>query len=32
MGVTLQPTLFSDLITDKADLGKLRDLGRKVVV
>jgi hypothetical protein len=31
-GVTLQPTLFSDLITDKADLGKLRDLGRKVVV
>jgi hypothetical protein len=31
-GVALQPTLFSDLITDKADLGKLRDLGRKVVV
>ena len=31
-GVALQPTLFSDLITDKADLGKLRDLGRKVIV
>jgi hypothetical protein len=31
-GVALQPTLFSDLITDRADLGKLRDLGRKVVV
>lgn len=31
-GVALQPTLFSDLITDKADLTKLRDLGRKVVV
>ena len=30
--VALQPTLFSNLITDKADLGKLRDLGRKVVV
>ena len=30
--VALQPTLFSDLITDKADLAKLRDLGRKVVV
>ncbi|WFU16701.1 tannase/feruloyl esterase family alpha/beta hydrolase [Bradyrhizobium sp. CB3481] len=30
--VALQPTLFSDLITDKADLGRLRDLGRKVVV
>jgi hypothetical protein len=30
--VALQPTLFSDLITDKADLGKLRDLGRKVIV
>jgi feruloyl esterase len=30
--VALQPTLFSDLITDKADLEKLRDLGRKVVV
>jgi feruloyl esterase len=28
----LQPTLFSDLITDKPDLGKLRDLGRKVIV
>lgn len=31
-GVALQPTSFSDLITDKADLTKLRDLGRKVVV
>jgi feruloyl esterase len=31
-GVALQPALFSDLITDKADLGKLRDLGRKVIV
>ena len=31
-GVALQPTLFSDLITDKADLAKLRELGRKVVV
>jgi Tannase and feruloyl esterase len=30
--VALQPTLFSNLITDKADLGKLRDLGRKVIV
>jgi len=30
--VALQPTLFSNLITDKADLTKLRDLGRKVVV
>ena len=30
--VALQPTLFSDLITDKADLAKLRDLGRKVIV
>jgi pimeloyl-ACP methyl ester carboxylesterase len=30
--VALQPTLFSDLITDRADLGKLRDLGRKVIV
>jgi feruloyl esterase len=30
--VALQPTLLSDLITDKADLGKLRDLGRKVIV
>jgi feruloyl esterase len=30
--VALQPTLFSDLITDKADLTKLRDLGRKVIV
>jgi pimeloyl-ACP methyl ester carboxylesterase len=31
-GVALQPTLFSDLITDKPDLGKLRDLRRKVIV
>src|SRR4029078_655587 len=31
-GVALQPTLFSDLITDKADLGKLRDLDRRVIV
>jgi pimeloyl-ACP methyl ester carboxylesterase len=31
-GVALQPTLFSNLITDKPDLTKLRDLGRKVVV
>ena len=31
-GVALQPTLFSNLITDKADLAKLRDLGRKVIV
>jgi feruloyl esterase len=31
-GVVLQPTLFSDLITDKPDLGKLRELGRKVIV
>ena len=30
--VALQPTQFSNLITDKADLTKLRDLGRKVVV
>jgi feruloyl esterase len=30
--VALQPTLLSDLITDKADLGKLRDLRRKVIV
>jgi pimeloyl-ACP methyl ester carboxylesterase len=29
--VAAQP-LFSDLVTDKADLSKLRDLGRKVVV
>jgi hypothetical protein len=28
----LQPTLFSNLGTDNADLGKLRDLGRKIVV
>jgi pimeloyl-ACP methyl ester carboxylesterase len=30
--VAAQPTLFSELMTDKADLSKLRDLGRKVVV
>ena len=30
--VALQPTLFSNLSTDKPDLAKLRDLGRKVVV
>ena len=30
--IALQPTLFSDLITDNADLTKLRDLGRKVIV
>jgi feruloyl esterase len=30
--VALQPTLFSNLITDKPDLTKLSDLGRKVVV
>ncbi|MBR1210642.1 tannase/feruloyl esterase family alpha/beta hydrolase [Bradyrhizobium sp. JYMT SZCCT0180] len=30
--VALQPTQFSNLITDKADLAKLRDLGRKVVI
>jgi Tannase and feruloyl esterase len=30
--VALQPTLFSNLATDKTDLGKLRDLGRKVIV
>jgi len=30
--VALQPTMFGNLITDKADLTKLRDLGRKVVV
>ena len=30
--VALQPTMFSNLGTDKADLAKLRDLGRKVVV
>jgi pimeloyl-ACP methyl ester carboxylesterase len=28
----LQPKLFSNLATDKTDLSKLRDLGRKVVV
>jgi hypothetical protein len=30
--VAAQPDTFSDLITDKADLARLRDLGRKVVV
>ena len=30
--VASQPTLFSNLATDKVDLGKARDLGRKVVV
>jgi feruloyl esterase len=30
--VALQPTLFSNLATDKVDLGKARDLGRKIVV
>jgi pimeloyl-ACP methyl ester carboxylesterase len=30
--ISLQPTLFSNLVTDKADLGKLRDLDRKVIV
>ncbi|MBE7608400.1 tannase/feruloyl esterase family alpha/beta hydrolase, partial [Salmonella enterica subsp. enterica serovar 4:-:1,2] len=30
--VALQPALFSNLITDKADLSKLRDLGGKVIV
>ncbi|MBA2400498.1 MAG: tannase/feruloyl esterase family alpha/beta hydrolase [Bradyrhizobium sp.] len=30
--VALQPTLLSELVTDKADLGKLRDLRRKVIV
>ncbi|WP_456837511.1 tannase/feruloyl esterase family alpha/beta hydrolase [Bradyrhizobium sp. USDA 4486] len=30
--VALQATLFSNLITDKTDLSKLRDLGRKVIV
>jgi len=30
--LALQPKLFSDLGTDNADLTKLRDLGRKVVV
>ncbi len=30
--LALQPTLFSNLGTDKADLGKLRDLGRKIIV
>jgi feruloyl esterase len=30
--VAVQPTLFSNLITDNADLAKLRDLGRKVIV
>jgi feruloyl esterase len=30
--VALQPVLFSNLITDKADLTKLRDLGRRIIV
>jgi feruloyl esterase len=30
--VALQPTLFSNLATDKVDLGKARDLGRRIVV
>jgi feruloyl esterase len=30
--VAFQPTLFSNLITDKTDLRRLRDLGRKVIV
>ncbi|MGY8635073.1 tannase/feruloyl esterase family alpha/beta hydrolase [Bradyrhizobium sp. 14AA] len=30
--VALQPTLFAGLSTDKVDLAKLRDLGRKVIV
>ena len=30
--VALQSTLFSNFITDRTDLGKLRDLGRKVIV
>jgi feruloyl esterase len=30
--IALQPTLFSNLITDKTDLRRLRDLGRKVIV
>ena len=30
--VALQPTLFSNLITDEAVLAKLRDLSRKVIV
>ena len=30
--VALQPTLLSDLITDRPDLAKLRDLRRRVVV
>jgi pimeloyl-ACP methyl ester carboxylesterase len=30
--IASQPTLFSNLATDKVDLGKARDLGRKVVV
>jgi hypothetical protein len=27
-----KPTLFSELVSDKADLGKLRDLDRKVII
>jgi pimeloyl-ACP methyl ester carboxylesterase len=30
--IALQASLFSNLVTDKADLGKLSDLGRKVIV
>jgi hypothetical protein len=30
--VGLQPTLYSELVSDKADLGKLRDLDRKVII
>jgi pimeloyl-ACP methyl ester carboxylesterase len=30
--VALQPTLFGNLITDRADLSRLRDLGAKVIV
>jgi pimeloyl-ACP methyl ester carboxylesterase len=30
--VAAQPTLFSNLATDRTDLGKLRDLGHKVIV
>lgn len=30
--VALQPMLFSNLATDKVDLGKARDLGRRIVV
>ncbi len=30
--IALQPVLFSNLVTDRVDLGKLRELGRKVIV